>query len=93
MPTLISVLISFVDYLEKILSFCVLIRVILSWFPNARANFFTRTIVDVTQPLFALVYRVFPSMRHGALDFSPIIVFVMLQIVRDLLVHFLISLA
>lgn len=92
MLTFIAVLISFVHYLEKILSFCVLVRVILSWFPLLRTNFLTRFVVDVTQPLFLLVYKIFPSMRQGGIDLSPIIVFIGIQLVRDLLIYSLASL-
>ncbi len=89
MAQIIVFLISFVDYFEKILSMCVLIRVILSWFPNARVNWFTRVIVDVTQPLFLVVYKLMPSLRNGGIDFSPIIVFIGLQLVRDIVIQFL----
>ncbi|MBI4836512.1 MAG: YggT family protein [Candidatus Abawacabacteria bacterium] len=89
MATFIAFLIIFVSRLEAIISFLVLLRILLSWFPNIRANFLVKIVVDVTQPLFALVYRFFPSLRRNTIDFSPIIVFLGIQIIRDIIVYLL----
>lgn len=92
MVNFIAFLILFVTYLERIVSFLVLVRVILTWFPRMHANFFTRFVVDTTQPLFQLVYRFIPSLRTMAIDFSPIIVFLGVQLLRDLVVSVLLRL-
>ncbi len=76
----------FVYYFERILSLLILIRIILSWFPAMRANFFSRLVIDVTQPLFNLVYRIIPQMRQGPLDFSPIIIFLALNWLGDFII-------
>lgn len=76
----------FVHYLERILSFLILIRVLLSWFPTARSNFFVRFVIDTTQPLFNLVYRFLPQMRMGMMDLSPIILFLAIGWIAELII-------
>ncbi len=82
----IAFAIIFVNYLEKIVSFLILIRVLLSWIPNLRPNFFTRIVLETTQPLINIVYMVFPSMRRSFIDLSPIIVFLVIGLLRDLII-------
>ena len=82
----IAFAIIFVSYLEKILSFLIIIRVLLSWVPQMRPNFFTRIVFETTQPLLNAVYVVFPGLRRSMNDLSPIIVFLVISLVRDLIV-------
>lgn len=84
--TLVTFLQVFVHYFERILSLMVLIRVLMSWFPAAKANFFGRLVIDATQPLFNVVYRLFPQMRMGMMDFSPIIVFLAIGWIAELII-------
>lgn len=76
----------FVHYLERILSLLILARVLMSWFPAAKNNFFGRLVIDVTQPFFNLVYRIFPQMRLGVMDFSPIIIFLAIGWIAELII-------
>ncbi len=86
MVTVITFLQVFVHYFERILSLMVLVRVILSWFPTAKGNFFGRLVMDATQPLFNVVYRFFPQMKMGMMDFSPIIVFLAIGWIAELII-------
>lgn len=86
MVTIVTFLQVFVHYFERILSLMVLIRVILSWFPAAKGNFFGRLVMDATQPLFNVVYRFFPQMKMGMMDFSPIIVFLAIGWIAELII-------
>ncbi len=82
----IAFAIIFINYLERIFSFLILIRVLLSWLPRTRPNFFTQIVFDTTQPLLNAVYWVFPALRKSTIDLSPIIVFFALGLLRDLIV-------
>ncbi len=86
MVTVITFLQVFVHYFERILSLMVLIRVLMSWFPAAKGNFFGRLVMDATQPLFNIVYRIIPQMRMGMMDFSPIIVFLAIGWIAELII-------
>lgn len=79
----------FVHYLERILSLLILARVLMSWFPAAKNNFLGRLVIDVTQPLFNAVYRIFPQMRLGMMDFSPIIIFLAIGWIAEFLIFIL----
>ena len=84
--TVVTFLQVFVHYFERILSLMVLIRVIMSWFPAAKGNFFGRLVMDATQPLFNVVYRLIPQMKMGMMDFSPIIVFLAIGWIAELII-------
>lgn len=86
MTSIIVFLQIFVHYLERILSLLILARVLMSWFPAAKNNFLGRLVMDVTQPLFNLVYRFFPQMRMGMMDFSPIIIFLAIGWIAELII-------
>ncbi|GMV40583.1 MAG: hypothetical protein AMXMBFR64_22990 [Myxococcales bacterium] len=59
--------------------------VILSWLPLGVDNPFVRVIRAVTEPVLAPVRRILPS--TGGLDFSPIVVLVLLQLLRGVLLR------
>lgn len=67
-----------------------LARIILSWFPPP-ASGPVRTIVDViyavTDPVLRPFRNLIPPVRAGgiALDFSPIIIFVIIAVIRQAL--------
>ncbi|MFM8777322.1 MAG: YggT family protein [Actinomycetota bacterium] len=66
----------------QIFIYMIIVRVVLSWFPAtsggvvAQISFF---VGRVTEPVFDWVRRFMP--RTGALDLTPLVVFLFLQIV------------
>lgn len=62
-------------------SLIVFVAVILSWLPLGVDNPFVRVIRALTEPILGPVRRILPS--AGGLDFSPIVVLVVLQLVRN----------
>ncbi len=56
----------------------VIIRSLLSWFPNAQNNSFGRLMVQITEPLLEPVRRFMP--RNMMIDLSPMLVIVVLYI-------------
>jgi YggT family protein len=68
----------------QIYSFLVLARLILSWFPHPPdwARPIYAFLYTVTEPVLRLVRPLIPPLRigMGALDLSPIIIFVVLDI-------------
>jgi len=62
-----------------------LARVVFSWLPpHTRQNPFYRFIFELTEPLLAPVRRALPS--FGGIDFSPLLVFIGLHILRSILI-------
>lgn len=69
--------------LVKIYFFALLAMIILSWVAPGSANPAVFLMYQITEPVMAPVRRILPPM--GGLDFSPILVFVLINVVQILL--------
>jgi YggT family protein len=63
-------------------------RIILSWFPPPRspgARSVVSVIYDITDPILRPLRNLIPPVRMGAMamDFSPIIIFIVIGVVRS----------
>lgn len=58
-----------------------IIRVLLSWFPNFQSSQFMLILSQLTDPYLNLFRRVIPPL--GGMDFSPILAFFILQAVTQ----------
>jgi YggT family protein len=54
----------------------IIVRSLLSWFPNAQNNEFARVLHRVTEPLLQPVRQLMP--RTGMIDFSAMVVIILL---------------
>ncbi len=70
------------DFFTTAVFVLVFIRIILSWAPNAR-NAFTQVIFDLTEPLLKPFRIINP--KNSPLDFSPIILIILLEVARSIL--------
>lgn len=67
-----------------IYTFVLLIRILMSWIPNLdRSNPIVQVLVQVTDPVLEPARRLIPPI--GMIDISPIVVFIVLSILQDLL--------
>jgi YggT family protein len=65
--------------LLQIYSFVVLARVLLSYFPNMdRSNPIAQFLFDITEPVLRPIREMLPS--SSMIDFSPIIVFLVIRV-------------
>lgn len=61
-----------------------LARVLMSWFPNVdRSNPLVQFVYDVTEPVLRPIREMLP--QTGMLDLSPLIVFLILQVLTQVL--------
>lgn len=81
---MIVFLIQFVGLLFNILTYAILVRALLSWFPIAPDNPLVRILDDITEPILAPLRQVVP--RLGAFDITPIVAMFALQIIGQILV-------
>jgi len=73
-----------ISALLTIYSLILLARVFMTWMPNLDPqNPVVKFLFDATEPVLAPVRRVLPSMQ--GIDFSPIVVFVIINIIQRLL--------
>lgn len=70
----------------EIYTFVLLIRILMSWIPNLDPyNPIVQMLRQVTDPVLEPARRLIPPI--GMIDISPIVVFIALSIIRDLLVR------
>lgn len=77
-----------------IYSLLLLARIIMSWIPlpdNQAVNTVARFVDEVTEPYLGLFRRLLPMANIGGagIDFSPIIAFFVLSLLRDVVVQIL----
>ncbi len=67
----------------QILTFAILIRVILSWFPIGPNNPFYTIVYQITEPILGPLRRIIP--RAGVLDFTPLVAILLLTFLQALI--------
>ena len=87
---MISLVIRFISYLSQLLVVLVIVSVILSYFMDPYHPV-RRSIDSVVEPMLAPIRRIVPLV--GMLDFSPIILIILIQILSNLIIRFLITLS
>lgn len=74
-------------YALWIFELILLARIILSWFPNVdRSNPLIQFLFDVTEPVLRPIRQMMPP--TGMMDFSPLIVFLIIQVLMTLVQRF-----
>ncbi len=82
-----NLIIQLIVFVLWIFELALLARVLLSWFPNIdRSNPIIQLIYDITEPVLRPVRNLLP--QTGMIDLSPLIVFLVIQVVMRLLFQF-----
>lgn len=89
---MIYFLINLIQWLASVYSFILLIRVLLSWVSPDPYNPIVQIIYKLTEPLLYQIRRFIP-VRWAMIDFSPIIAFLLIELLKRLLIQALLSLA
>ena len=82
---------SIVDLLLQVLTWIIIIQVILSWLfafnvlntSSGGVLAFVRALDRITAPLYRPIRRILPD--FGGIDFSPLVLLILIQILRKLL--------
>ena len=70
----------------QIYTFILLIRILITWIPNLDPHHpIAQLLFQVTEPVLEPARKLIPSI--GMIDISPIVVFIVLGILQDLLVQ------
>jgi len=80
-------LVSLIDTLYMLLFILILARMVLSFTQGGFYHPVGRTIFNITEPLLAPIRSFLPPM--GGIDFSPIVLFLGLGLIRSVLVSLL----
>jgi len=81
-----EILISFVSMLANILIFLVVIKVVLSYFMDIYHPVRQR-IDQVVDPMLKPIRKYLPPV--GMMDFSPVVLILIIQVIKSLLINFL----
>jgi YggT family protein len=81
-------MIEIINLLFDLIKFLLIARIILSWFPHNRFHPIIKIVYNFTDPLLGPFRNMINPI--GGIDLSPIIVFFLLRLLRDSLIHFLI---
>ncbi len=80
-----------VSIIFNILYFILVIRIIISWVGADPYNEIVRIVYKITDPLLA-PFRALP-LRLGAIDFTPIIAFLVLSVLKSFIVNIIYQIA
>jgi YggT family protein len=91
-----NTLLFLINTLYQVIVFLIFVRAIISWF---RPNFYNPTwrsllkfLYDITEPILGPIRRVLPTGSMGV-DFSPLIAFILLYVIRSFLVSLIINIS
>lgn len=71
-----------------IMKWAIFARVILSWLPMPRENKFISILYQVTEPILSPIRNFLQNTalgRGGMMDFSPLIAFILLEVIQNFL--------
>lgn len=80
-----------VSLVFNIVYFILVIRIILSWVNPDPYNEIVQIIHKITDPILAPFYKL--PLRFGGIDFSPIVAFMVLSVLRNFIVNVLYQIA
>jgi YggT family protein len=84
-----NILILFINALSQLLVFLVIISVILSYFMDPYHPI-RRSIDGFVEPMLSPIRRVVPSL--GGLDFSPLVLIILIQLISNIIIRLLVAL-
>ena len=72
-------LFGFLELLFQVLTFCIIVRVVLSWISPGQTNIITTVIYHITEPILAPIRRILP--KTGMFDFAPMVAVIICQVI------------
>ena len=85
---MIGILVLFINALSQLLVLLVIVAVILSYFMDPYHPI-RRAIDGVVEPMLSPIRRVVPSL--GGLDFSPLVLIILIQLISNILIRVLLA--
>ena len=89
---IISLLARFVITLLRVYELLFVVRAIMSWFPMAQGGGFSYFLYSVTEPVLAPIRNVLhriPALANIPIDFSVLVAFLLIDILRTLVLNIL----
>jgi YggT family protein len=80
-------IVTFVSLLFNALTFALIARALISWFPIRPDHPIVRILYDITEPILAPLRRVIPMI--GMIDITPLVALLLLQVIERFLIEML----
>ena len=74
-----NTILQFIAFLAQLMAWLIIGRSLLSWFPDTRNHPLVDLLHQITDPIIVPIQRIVP--RMGMFDISPMIAFIVLQII------------
>ena len=74
---------TFISLLFQALTFAIIARALISWFPLGPNHPIVRIMNDVTEPVLAPLRRVVPMI--GMIDITPLVAILLLQVIEQVI--------
>ncbi len=81
----VDILAAFINILAWVLIIAIIVRALMSWFPNLQGGGLSRVLDDITEPILSPIRRMLPPV--GGMDFSPILAVVLLGVIRYVILY------
>jgi YggT family protein len=82
-----DILFTLANSLLTLITLAIIVRALLSWFYPVGKDPWTRLLVDLTDPLMAPVRAILSRILPIPIDFSPIVVILLINLLQSLLVQ------
>jgi YggT family protein len=79
---LLAVSVSFINLFVFVFDIVLLVRVVWSWFNPPMTGALPGLLLDLTEPVLLPIRKILP--RSQVLDFSPLVAFILLQLLSQL---------
>jgi YggT family protein len=83
-----------INLVLRIIEYAILARVIISWLPISRDNPLIRLLYQITEPILAPIRGIIQRSAFGRnmmLDFSPVVAFLLISLIRNIIFRLLLS--
>ncbi|MBU1078474.1 MAG: YggT family protein [Spirochaetes bacterium] len=84
----IEPILSAIISLLTVYKWILIIAIVMSWIRPDPYNPIVKFIISITEPVFARIRQLIP-LRIGMIDLSPIILFILIQIIQRMLRYFI----
>ena len=76
-------------YLMEFISWAIIIKALLSWFPGSIGYKLYRFLEDITSPVEEPIRRVISRFNTGTIDFTPLVAILLLGFIKRMIYMFL----
>jgi YggT family protein len=85
METIKSALSLFLEFIE----WMIVVRALMSWFPNSRGTKLSAFVYKVTEPIIGPIRDIMFKRFNSTIDFSPVIALLILQTIGNIVIPML----